>query len=62
MRLRDIRGGNNLPISVMMTRLRTLGSIELLSTEGEPPDTVTAQPKRLLLLAYLTSARFGVGL
>ena len=62
MRLRDFRGGDNLPISVMMTRLRTLVSIELLSTEGEPLDTVMAQRKRLALLAYMKSARFGVGI
>jgi len=40
-----------------MIRFRTLGSVELHSTDGEPLDAVISQPKRFALLAYLALAR-----
>jgi len=43
-----------------MMLLQTLGSIRLTRTDGSELDEVLRQPKRLALLAYLSSPRPGV--
>jgi DNA-binding SARP family transcriptional activator/TolB-like protein len=40
-----------------MIRLRTLGTTELLGSDGHPIQSIQAQPKRLALLIYLAAVR-----